>query len=635
MSRTLRCLLSAPLVCLAFAAAPAAEAGRPSRATVGSAVGDIRLTDVAGVGRSLQGLRGTAATVVVFLSFECPISVAYCHALGRMAADYGPRGVAFVGVVCAADPETDLPSKVNEYQLPFPVLRDDDCRAADLFGATVTPEAFVLDKSGVIRYRGRIDNGYAARLKRNFQTTSQDLRRALDDVLAGRAVATAVTLPVGCPIPRPKAATPATASATYYRDVLPILQQNCQWCHRPGEVGPFALITYRQALNWASDIKAYTQSRKMPPWKPAEGPPFQNERRLSEAEIRTLAAWADGGAPAGDPKDAPPPRQFADGWQLGTPDLVLEPTRDFRLGGTGKDLFRCFVLPTDLTEERFVSAIEVRPGNPRVVHHALLFVDTAGKGRELEAAAQKKEGPAAADGGPGYSIGMGVGFLPHGGMGGWAPGVLGRRLPAGAAYHLPKGSDVVVQVHYHRDGRPETDRIRVGLYFSKGPVSRRYQGITVAGAQAGGRFFVIPAGATDFHVRGSVWVDQECDIYSVMPHVHLTGRSVRVTITPPGAPTQTLVSIPDWDYNWQEIYFFEQPIHVRPGTRFDIDASYDNSAGNPNNPSSPPRMITFGEETTNEMCFGFIGAASDRPGRIAQRRQPLPDSAKSPSGNSP
>lgn len=639
MPRTLG-YLPAALFGLALAA-PMGQAG-DSAAAIGAPVGDLQLTDVAGKRHALHELRGKDATVVVFLSFDCPISVGYCDTLARMTAEYRPRGVACVGIVCAADAETDLPGKVKECKVPFTVLRDDDCRAADLFGATATPEAFVLDRAGVLRYRGRIDNAYAARLKRNSQTTSQDLRSAIDDVLAGRPVASPATQPVGCPITRPKPAPVTSGPVTYYRDVLPILQKNCQSCHRPGEVGPFALTTYRQTVNWASDIKDYTRSRKMPPWKPAEGGPFQNERSLSEADVRTLAAWADGGMPEGNPKDAPPPRRFADGWQLGTPDLVLEPTAEFRLGGTGKDVFRCFVLPTNLTDDRFVSAVEVRPGNPRVVHHALLFVDAAGKGRKLEAAARLKAEPGAPDGGPGYSVGMGVGFVPQGGMGGWAPGVLGRRLPAGTAYYLPKGSDVVVQVHYHRDGRPETDRIRVGLYFSKEPVSRRYQGITVAGNQAGGRFFMIPAGATDFHVRGSVWVDQECDVYSVMPHMHLTGRSVRVTMTSPGESAQTLVAIPDWDYNWQEIYFFERPIHVRPGTRFDIDAAYDNSAGNPNNPSSPPRLITFGEETTNEMCFGFLGAASDRPGRIAQRRKPLPDAAKAapqdskpPAGTSP
>src|SRR5262249_34840973 len=156
---------------------------------------------------------------------------------------------------------------------------------------------------------------------------------------------------------------------------LPILQKNCQTCHRPGEVGPFPLLTYRQALNWGSDIKTYTQKRKMPPWKPVAGLPFQNERRLSAKDIATLAAWADGGMPEGDAKTAPPPRQFTAGWQLGQPDLVLAVDGDFQVGASGGDLFRCFVLPTHAAEDRYVTAVELRPGNPRIVHHALLYVD--------------------------------------------------------------------------------------------------------------------------------------------------------------------------------------------------------------------------------------------------------------------
>src|SRR5262249_54573713 len=148
-----------------------------------------------------------------------------------------------------------------------------------------------------------------------------------------------------------------------------VLQNHCQQCHRPGSVGPFALLTYKQAVNWASDIKEYTQSRQMPPWKPVEGIAFYNDRRMSDRDIATLAAGVGGGTPAGDPKDAPPPREFTDGWQFGKPDLVLTPSDDFVLGGGGRDLFRCFALPTGLTEDKYVVAIEVKPGNPRVVHH--------------------------------------------------------------------------------------------------------------------------------------------------------------------------------------------------------------------------------------------------------------------------
>jgi len=211
---------------------------------------------------------------------------------------------------------------------------------------------------------------------------------------------------------------------------------------------------------------------------------------------------------------------------------------------------------------------------------------------------------------------MGVGFAPSGTLGGWAPGQVSRHLPADIGYFLPKGSDVVLQVHYHRNGRAEKDRTQIGLYFAPKPVSKRFQTIVVPG-----RFFFIPAGVEDFKVKGSVWVDQDCDIHSVMPHMHMLGKEIKVTLTPPDGEAQTLVAIKEWDYNWQETYFFKAPLKVKAGTRFDIEALYDNSAKNPRNPFNPPRIVKLGEQTTDEMCFGFIGATSDKPGRIRSLRE--------------
>ncbi len=330
------------------------------------------------------------------------------------------------------------PNTPTEYKLPFPVLKDDKTKVADHFKARVAPEAFVLDHNRVMRYRGRIDNAYSARLKPNRQTTEHDLKAALDALLAGKDVPTPATTAVGCPIVRDKVAK-KDGKVTYTRDVLPILQTHCQQCHRPGEVGPFALMTYRQAVNWASDIKEYTHDRKMPPWKPVAGLSFHNERKLSDKELATLATWADNDTPEGNPKDGPPPRTYTDGWQLGKPDLVLTVPEDMTVGPSGKDVFRCFVLPTGLTEDKEVVAVEVRPGNKRIVHHTLNFFDTTGQAREL---AQKEKDrtkkPGEQDHGPGYSVSMGIGITftagvpgKFGGLGGWAPGPVGRAFPAG------------------------------------------------------------------------------------------------------------------------------------------------------------------------------------------------------------
>jgi peroxiredoxin len=599
----------------------------PSAAKVGKKIDNFTLLDDQGKPWSLHDLKDRKAIVLVFLSFECPISTSYSKPLADLAAEFGKYGVAMVGLSTNAD-ETpaEVAKQARAFNLPFPVLKDAGFKAVDALQAEITPEVFVLDGDFVLRYRGRIDDSYYARLKKNPQVTREDLRQVLGEMLSGRPVSVSATEAVGCTIQREAPAKARTASVTYHRDVLPILQNRCQTCHRPGEVGPFALMTYRQAVNWASDIKDYTQTRRMPPWKPVESAAFHNDRRLTDQEIATLAAWVDNGTPEGNPKDAPPPRQFPQGWQLGTPDLIVTVPEDFQLGPTGGDLFRCFVLPTQLAEDQYIGAVEVRPGNPRIVHHTLLFIDQTKQGRKLQERAQKEpastsadtHAPTPLDRGPGYSVAMGVGFIPQGGLSGWAPGQMPRYLPAGTGYYLPRGADIVMQVHYHRNGRLEKDRTSIGLYFVKQPKARQYQGSVIAGGGSGRgllrMFFSIPAGAEHFSIQGSLRATADCTLYSIMPHMHLLGKEIKVTLTPPEGPARTLVAIKEWDYNWQETYWFKEPVRIKAGTRLEVTAVYDNSANNPNNPFNPPRRVIFGEQTTNEMCFVFLGGLADQPG---------------------
>jgi peroxiredoxin len=611
-----------------LATPPVSLADGAPAANLGKKIANFTLADARGKALSLYDLKDKKAIVLVFLSFECPVSTSYCQPLADMAGEFGKYGVAFVGLAPnAEETAAQLAKQARDYNLPFPVLKDAGLKAADALRARVTPEAFVLDGDFVLRYRGRIDNSYYARLKKNAQVTREDLKQVLGELLSGRPVSVASTEAVGCTIRRDAPGTAKAAAVTYYRDVLPILQNRCQNCHRPGEVGPFSLMTYRQAVNWAGDIKEYTQTRRMPPWKPVDGPAFHNERKLTDRQIATLAAWVDGGTPEGDRADAPPPQDFPKGWQLGTPDLVLTVPDDFQLGPTGRDVFRCFVLPTHLGEDKYIGAVEVRPGNPRIVHHTLLFIDQAGQGRKLEERATKQpaanppdeHAPGPLDRGPGYSVAMGVGFQPQGGLSGWAPGQMPRYLPTGTGYFLPKNSDIVMQVHYHRNGRLEKDRTSVGLYFVKEPKARQYQGAVIAGS-AGGQgllrlFFAIPAGAERFPLKGSLWARGDCTLYSIMPHMHLLGKEIRVALTPPDGPARTLVAIREWDYNWQETYWFREPVAIKAGSRLEVEAVYDNSAGNPNNPFNPPLTVTFGEQTTNEMCFVFLGGLSAGGGR--------------------
>lgn len=600
-------------------------------------VAKLKFTSESGNPVSWSDLAGKKATVVVFLSFDCPMSNSYATLLTELAKKYASQGVNFIGL-CPCDEESAAIAKhARDYRLSFPVFKDEKLAVSDALAATHTPSVYLIDGENKIRYSGQIDNRYAARLKENPKTTEHYLRDAIEAVLANRSVKVASTKPMGCHIVREKKRDTTGAAVTYYRDVAPIIQNRCQSCHRPGEVGPFSLMTYKQASNWADDIKEYTQTRKMPPWKPAPGAyEFAGERRLTEKELETLAKWADAGAPAGDPKDAPPPKKFEDGWFFGKPDLVLSPNEDFILGPTGKDHFRVFVLPTGLTEDKYVTAIEVRPGNPRVVHHTLHFFDTTGSARAREQAEQQKRkenppGPDAVDVGPGYAAAMGLGFQikpqdllsgkpPIGALAGWAPGILPKELPEGTGYFLPKGSDLVVQMHYHRNGRIERDRTQIGLFFAKKPVDKPMTGIVIPGRfktdpKATGRFArmgYIPAGEENFVAKGAIVTMEDCVVHAVTPHMHLLGKSVKITMTPPGGKPEVLINIPEWDYNWQETYFLKKSIPVKSGTRFDIEAVFDNSAKNPLNPSSPPVDVPFGEQTTDEMLFGFLAATKDK-----------------------
>ncbi|MCS7014650.1 MAG: redoxin family protein [Gemmatales bacterium] len=589
-------------------------------------VADVSVRDLEGKAWSLSAVCAThQAVVLVFVSAECPMVGNYLPVVADLAKSYKPRNVAFF-LVCSNPEETidSLKEMLQEAKVALPLWLDHQQALARATGATLTPQAVILDSQRRLLYRGAIDDQYYARLKPRPVITRQHVKAALDEHLQGKPVTVRETRAYGCEIPsaqkRTQPATPSRAEVTYYRDVLPILQRHCQECHRPNNVAPFSLLTYRQAVKWGPDIREFTANHWMPPWRVREPRNvFHNERRLTEQEITTLARWVEAGMPEGDPKDAPPPRAWSDDWYLGKPDLVLELPEEMIIGPEGRDLFRCFILRHHLTEDKFIKAFEVRPSNRRVVHHTLNMIIPKGLADKLEQEERAKpKHPEGYDTGPGYTVAMGFGrgVAPRSGFGGWAPGLLPHYLPRGVAYYLPKDSDILLQVHYHRTGKVERDRLQIALYFAKPdePIQHRLQTLVLPG-----RFLFIPAGAKHFEVKGQVWLEQEATILSVLAHMHLLGKDIRVTYTVPNGEPKTLLYIEPWDYNWQETYFFKEPLRLPAGTKLEVIAHYDNSADNPNNPNQPPRVVLFGEQTTDEMCFVFLGAISDQPGRIRVR----------------
>ena len=380
---------------------------------------------------------------------------------------------------------------------------------------------------------------------------------------------------------------------TFTKDIAPIVYQNCTSCHRQGEIGPFALQSYADVKKHARQIALVTHSRQMPPWKadPNYGE-FQDARRLTDDQLDTIQQWAEEGAKEGNSRDLPLAPKFPTGWTMGEPDAVFSPDESYTLEAEGADVYRCFVLPTHFAEDRYLTAMEVRPGNSKIVHHVIAFLDTSGQARKLDAA----------DPGPGYSSrGGGIGLLPSGAIGGWAPGNMPHPLPAGVGTLLPKGADIVLQVHYHKSGKPETDRTKLGLYFTKTPVDKRLRATLAINP-----FIRIPPGNANYTLKAARDIPTNVTVLQVMPHMHLLGREMTVTANLPDGSTKPLVRVPDWDFNWQTTYTLKEPLKLPAGSKIDMVARYDNSTSNPHNPSSPPRQVTWGEQTTDEMCIAFV-----------------------------
>jgi len=389
------------------------------------------------------------------------------------------------------------------------------------------------------------------------------------------------------------------APVTFNKDIAPIIYSNCSSCHRPGEIAPFSLLSYQDAGKRAKLIASVTARRYMPPWKPEPGfGDFADVHRLTDQQIELIQNWANSGAVEGDAKDKIEPPKFAEGWQLGTPDLIVEMPQAFTVPADGRDIYRCFVVPLNLTEDKSVTAVEFRPGNRKVVHHSILHLEQPGVDRRRDGA----------DGHPGYNCFGGGGVGVEGGLGGWVPGQRPEFLPDGVGRSVPKGADLVIQNHYHPSGKPETDRSSVGIYFSRTPPKRIVVSIPVIS-----RNIYIPAGEREYKVSASFTTPIQMEVNDVAPHMHLIGKEMKVTATLPDGSTKPMIWIKDWDFNWQGQYRFKQPMILPAGTRVDMEATFDNSADNPRNPNDPPKIVRWGEQTTDEMAIVFLQCVTSNP----------------------
>ena len=384
---------------------------------------------------------------------------------------------------------------------------------------------------------------------------------------------------------------------TFSQDVAPLLQQHCQECHRPGGGAPFPLTEYQHVYRRRDKILESVEKRRMPPWKAVAGyGDLAGERRMSAAEIATIARWVAVGSPEGDARHLPPPREFAAPSALDAADVVLRPERSFTVPGRSGDIYRCFSIPTSFDEDRFFATAVVVPGDPRNVHHMLAMVDPTGVSAGITSNGVGR------DGAYGYPCFGGPGFRIDGYLGAWAPGARPWNLPEGVGMLLPKGARVVFQLHYHNAQPTEqTDLTELRLTAARGPVQKRLHFMRV------GRFSLqIPAGNPRYEIEAGSFVHQPMRLLAIHPHMHMLGREMKVWARGKGESITPLIHIDDWDFHWQGFYWFRTPVALPVASWIELTAAWDNSDRNPRNPNKPPRDVSWGERTVDEMGHAAI-----------------------------
>lgn len=546
--------------------------GESAKSKIGDTVGELRFKDIRYVPRSLKDLGDKRAIVIVFTNTTCPIVQKYWPKLKRLHEQYDAQGVQFVSMNASAGDEiSEIAKQAIDYAVPFPVVKDASGACAEALGVTRTPEAVILDSSGKLLYRGRIDDQY--RLGgAQVSVKSDDLAAAIEAILAGKSPVTSETPVDGCEITFETLELPSQP-ITYYETIAPLLQSNCVECHRPNGGSPLYLTNYEEVSQNAEMIAEVVAERRMPPWFASRDQHFANERGLSAKERETIVAWVKAGRKEGDAKNAPPAREFNDSaWEIGEPDLITTAVETHSLPADGFIDYKYVVMPYIFPQDTWISAAEIKPNNPGTVHHCNMAYWAVGKS---------------------FDAGN---FIT-----GRVPGGTAMILDDGIAFKIPAGSVVGLQIHYTTTGKPEKNQMSVGFRFPRGPVKKQLHHVQCTTTK-----FEIPAGASAHPVSASRTLPCEAHGAAMFAHMHLRGKDMTFKAVTPDGKEESLLTIPNYHYDWQQNYRWKPGAKTFPkGTRIDVTAHFDNSAFNPFNPD-PKTNVKYGPQTIHEMMFGFF-----------------------------
>jgi hypothetical protein len=535
--------------------------------------------------------------VLVFFGTECPVARQYVPRLNELEGEFRGRGFQFLGIYPDAGATVlDMAAHAHDADIAFPVLLDVRHRLADLLEVTTTPEVVVLDRSLEKKYQGAIDDQFQ-RHGRKPAATANYLRDALAALVEGKEVEQAYVSPSGCPIERRSEPPRQSRDVTFHKHIAPLVQKHCQECHRTGGVGPFELVTYDDVAGNCEKIREVVSDRRMPPWHGYLDPKYGNllnDKRLPAEDLANLLAWIDGGLAEGNPADAPPPRRWpaADEWAIGKPDYVYKMPQPFRVPATGSLDYQFFRVRLNLPEDKWFRGVEIKPGNPSVVHHVALHVAPALGPQRNEGLAMMAQL---------YGINGEIAHL----INDFVPGDTynAKVYPADQAVLIPKHSDLIFELHYTPSGRAATDQSMVAFQWADGPPKHPVETIVFRKPIGG---FRIPPRHPHFRIQDTYHFAQDVEIDGIRPHFHLRGKSFRLELITRNPETdeiedrQTILSVPIFDQAWQRTYELEKPLFVPAGAELLATGHFDNSSLNPNNPD-PSAEVVWGQQTTDEM----------------------------------